>query len=345
MKLIDLTYQGKALTSAADVEAITSYLAQQNPFSEDTLLLATNRPAVVIGRLQDAYTEVNLTALRDAGVELIRRSSGGGAVYMDEGSFVYTFNIVEAASMGFRLNFAHYAQPLIQTLTDLGLPNVALTGRNDVTIAERKVSGMAGFQVGQRFGVGGTIIFKANPTMASQLLTPLRSKFESKGFHSVASRITDIKSLLPATQQDLSADDFRQRFLAQVFHVKLGDPIPTISFTDEQWTQIMAIKAERYGNDLWNYGRQPHFSNYVRHHYDQGTVAINFEVDQNRLTRAMIFGDFFTEVADLSAAEEQLVGTKMTFNDLSQTFDTTAIKQVFSWMSGDQFAHLMLAKN
>ncbi|HAT55117.1 MAG TPA: hypothetical protein DCW31_07760 [Lactobacillus sp.] len=344
MKLIDLTYRGRTVDTAADAEAITTYLAQVDPFDEDTLLFMQNKPSVIIGRLQDAYTEVNLDKLRQKNIQLVRRAAGGGAVYMDEGSFVYIFSIAEGKSMAHRLDYAHYAQPLIQTLQQFGIKDVALSGRNDVTIGGRKVSGMAGFQVRTRFNIGGTIIFRSSSDVASQVLTPIRSKFESKGFKSVASRITDVQSSLPDTLKQVSTQDFQNEFLKNVFDVTQAADVPRVTFSQDDWNKINQLKETRYDNDVWNLGRQPHYPHYVRKHYDHGTVAINFDTDGGKLTHVLIFGDFFTPLTDLSTIEEALVGTELTENALGEAYQKAGVDQLLPWMTSTTFAELMLSK-
>lgn len=342
MKLLDLTRNGQPVTDVATVEAVSTYLMQTNPFSENTLFMARNEPAVVIGKYQDAYVEVDLDYLRAHHIKLMRRAAGGGAVYTDLGNLVYMFHVVEPQDQHYWLDFKHYAKPLVTTLTNLGIDDVGVSGRNDVTIKGKKISGMAAFQQKNRFSLGGTVLFDVDTETAGKVLTPLRSKYASKGLSSVGSRIMDIKQALPATKKALQAQDFIDRWLKTIFNVSTVTAIPTVQLSDTDWAAIDQLVADRYGNDDWNYGSHAHFDRYVSHHFKRGTVAFNYDVADGQLAHFTVYGDFFTGVQDISSKEVGLIGTKMESEALKEAFENSGFGMVIPWLLPADFAAMLL---
>ncbi|MTV82008.1 lipoate--protein ligase [Secundilactobacillus folii] len=342
MKLLDISRNGKVVTDAPTVEAISSYLTMNNPFSENTLFLARNEATVVVGKYQDVYLEVDLDYLRRHHIGLLRRAAGGGAVYTDMGNFVYMFHVMEPQDQHYWLDFKHYAAPLVKTLKELGIEDVGVSGRNDITIAGQKVSGMAAFQMKNRFSLGGTLLFDVDTETAGKVLTPLRSKYTSKGFSSVKSRILDVRAALPDKYKQITVAEFTQRWLLNIFNVKSVADIPLMHLSDADWAAIDELVKTRYGNDDWNYGKRPHYEHYVSHHFDQGTVSFNFDVVDDKLAHFTLYGDFFTKVQNISDAEDQLVGTPMTESDLVTAFESGLISQVLPWMTPGDFTTMLL---
>lgn len=342
MKLLDLTRNGQPVVDAPTVEAVSTYLTQSNPFSENTLFLARNEPAVVIGKYQDAYVEVDLDYLRSHHIALMRRAAGGGAVYTDLGNFVYMFHVVEADDQHYWLDFKHYAKPLVATLKELGIEEVGVSGRNDVTIDGKKVSGMAAFQMKNRFSLGGTLLYDVDTETAGRVLTPLRSKYASKGLSSVGSRIMDVKQALDALGKSVSVDEFTDLWLKNMFGVDSVDDIPRAKLSDADWAAIDKLVAERYGNDDWNYGSRAHYEHYVSHHFKRGTVAFNYDIADGKLSNFTVYGDFFTQVQDISSKEAGLIGTEMDEEALKEAFENSSFGMVIPWLLPAEFADMLL---
>ncbi|WP_283679888.1 lipoate--protein ligase [Lentilactobacillus sp. Marseille-Q4993] len=342
MKLIDLHRNGKLVDDVATLEAVSTYMMQSNPFSENTFFIGRNKPAVVIGRFQDAYAEVDLDYLRQHHITLMRRAAGGGAVYTDLGNFVYMYHVVDPNDRKYWLDFKHYATPLVKVLEALGVKDVTITGRNDVAIGGRKVSGMAAFQLDDRFSIGGTLLYDVDIETAGKVLTPVRSKLESKGFASVNSRIFDVKAALPDELKNLDAAEFEEIWLRSLFNVDSVDKIERVFFSDTDWQKIDAIVSDKFGNQKWNIGDRPHYSRYANQRFEQGTISVNFEVANNQVTHFNLYGDFFTKENDISEAENEMIGVDMNEIDLGDRFDNGKLKTVLPWMSGSEFAKLMM---
>lgn len=176
-------------------EALAVYLQQAPQFRGQELLYFYHPmgPVVILGHYQDVYHEVNFPYLRDHQIGLVRRNPGGGAVFVDPGDL--TFVYIDTAPKVKTPKFAHYIQPILDALRELGI-DAHQTGRNDLTYRGQKFSGMAFAQIEDRVLYGGTLMFDVDTAMANAVLTPSKSKLADKGIKSVRSRVTNLKPFI-----------------------------------------------------------------------------------------------------------------------------------------------------
>ncbi|MFO9561973.1 biotin/lipoate A/B protein ligase family protein, partial [Legionella pneumophila serogroup 1] len=156
-----------------------AYLINDLHLEGHGLICYINDPAVIIGRYQNAYAEVNLNYMKEHQIQLVRRTSGGGAVYHDRGNVIFE-NIVVGDTSGFR-DFQRVGAPIVDALHDLGIKDAEVRGRNDMAIDGKKFSGMAMVKKGDAYAAGGTLMFDLNGEVASTVLTPDIGKLEAKG--------------------------------------------------------------------------------------------------------------------------------------------------------------------
>ena len=178
--------------------ALEEIIASDYPF--EAVMLWRNEPSIIIGRNQNTEAEINAAAVRERGINVVRRITGGGAVYHDLGNINYTI-----AANDRQLDneaFARNAQIIIDVLHKMGVP-AEFHGRNDILVDGRKVSGSAKSVLSNRTLFHGTLLFDADLSVLSQVLTPDEEKIKAKGIKSVRSRVANLKEFLP----DWSADD------------------------------------------------------------------------------------------------------------------------------------------
>ena len=185
--------------------AVEEYLFQTA--EDEVFMLWQNEPTVVIGKNQNAYAEVELDVLRERGIHLARRITGGGAVYHDLGNVNYTF-IAKSGQQG--IDFAHFTAPILRALAELGI-RAELSGRNDLLVDGRKFSGNAQYSANGKTLHHGTLLFDSDLTVLSDVLRPDEEKIRSKAVRSVRSRVTNLAPLLQKECQtgefiDLLAD-------------------------------------------------------------------------------------------------------------------------------------------
>jgi len=168
----------------------------------DYLLLWQNDNTIVIGQNQNAEAEINRTFVEGHHIHVVRRTTGGGAVYHDLGNLNYSF--ITDAGNAERLTMERFTKPIVEALKGLGL-NAEASGRNDILVEGRKVSGTAQRLMKGRILHHGTLLFDANPGMVAGALNADPAKFQSKGAKSVRSRIGNIREFLP---EKMSMTDF-----------------------------------------------------------------------------------------------------------------------------------------
>ena len=171
--------------------AIETYLLTEMPLDEPILLFYINEPSIIIGRNQNTIEEINKEYVDEHGIHVVRRLSGGGAVYHDHGNLNFSF-IMPDDGNSFR-DFAKVTQPIIQALHDLGVEGAELKGRNDLVINDMKFSGNAMYATNGRMFAHGTLMFDSDIDEVVNTLKVRKDKIESKGIKSVRSRVTNIK--------------------------------------------------------------------------------------------------------------------------------------------------------
>src|SRR5690625_44395 len=207
MKFID----NKGITDPSINLALEEYILQ-NFGEEDTyLLFYINEPSIIIGRNQNSIEEINTKYVEENNIKVIRRLSGGGAVYHDEGNLNFSF-ITKDDGDSFH-NFEKFTKPVVEALNRLGVP-AKLVGRNDLLVEGRKFSGNAQYATKGRMFSHGTIMFDSRSEHVVEALNVSKEKIESRGIKSIRSRVANINEFL---EEKLSMDEFKELILKHIF--------------------------------------------------------------------------------------------------------------------------------
>lgn len=285
--------------------ALETYLVENRLTDQPLLLFYINEPSIIIGRNQNTVEEVNQRYVEEHGIHVVRRMSGGGAVYHDLGNFSYCFIQEEH---GPARDFSVFTRPVIEALHQMGVAGARLEGRNDLLIDGKKFSGNAMYIKNGRMTAHGTILYDADLDAVTAALKPRADKIESKGIKSVRSRVTNIRPYVADAYQHLNTREFRDHLLLRIFGVNSRADVPEYTLSADDWAQVAAIRAERFANWDWNYGRSPAFTSERYHKYPQGAVDFRFNVEQGgNIKEIKIYGDFFG-VGDIADVEKRLTG-------------------------------------
>ena len=285
--------------------ALETYLVENRLTDQPLLLFYINEPSIIIGRNQNTVEEVNQHYVEEHGIHVVRRMSGGGAVYHDLGNFSYCFIQEEH---GPARDFSVFTRPVIEALHQMGVAGARLEGRNDLLIDGKKFSGNAMYIRNGRMTAHGTILYDADLDAVTAALKPRADKIESKGIKSVRSRVTNIRPYVADAYQHLNTREFRDHLLLRIFGVNSRADVPEYTLSADDWAQVAAIRAERFANWDWNYGRSPAFTSERYHKYPQGAVDFRFNVEQGgNIKEIKIYGDFFG-VGDIADVEKRLTG-------------------------------------
>lgn len=329
MKFID----NQGITKPQINLAIEEYALKYLPADDDYLLFYINEPSIIIGRNQNTIEEINVDYVEKNGIHVVRRLSGGGAVYHDLGNLNFSF-ITNDDKKSFQ-NFSKFTEPVVKVLRSIGV-EAELTGRNDIQVRDRKISGNAQFVHKGRMYSHGTLMFNLKLDHVADALKVSKAKIESKGIKSVRSRVANISEFL---DQPMTIEQFRMTLLQGIFGKA---DIPEYHLSENDWEQIHQLADERYGSWDWNYGKSPS-SNYSRSERIEGvgTIDIRLHIAHGIIREAKIYGDFFgTE--DVNELAEQLKGAIYYKPELEKRLASIEIGSYIGKLDKEQFLALLI---
>jgi lipoate-protein ligase A len=312
--------------------AFEEYVHRRMPPQYDYLVLWQNAPAVIVGRFQNTIEEVNQEFVESRGIRVVRRRSGGGAVYHDLGNLNFTMVV---RSDGERNSFQRFLEPVAATLRRLGVP-VERTSRNDLSVEGKKFSGNAQFIQGGRLLHHGTILFDANLDDVQRALHVDPEKVESHGVKSVRSRVTNLRPYLPV---GFTLDDLRLALIAGIAQ-EYGGVGATVRFAESDLDAVRALREERYARWEWNYGDSPRFSLQRRRRFAPGIVDVRLDVSEGRIRACRIYGDFFGQ-RDVSELEAALVGCRHRRDDLADALRDVPVEEYLGGVTRDDLTGLL----
>ncbi|MRX73547.1 lipoate--protein ligase [Bacillus lacus] len=312
--------------------AIEEYcLKNLNP-DNTYLLFYINEPSIIIGKNQNTVEEINTKYVEDQGLHVVRRLSGGGAVYHDLGNLNFSF-ITKDDGDSFH-NFKKFTEPVVQALGRLGV-QAELSGRNDILAEGRKISGNAQFTTKGRMFSHGTLLFDSEIENVVSALKVKKDKIESKGIKSIRSRVANISEFLT---EKITVLEFREMLLRYIFDK--DEEIPQYQLTEQDWENIHALSKERYQNWEWNYGKSPKFNIQHSHRFPVGSIDVRLEVQKGRIEECKIFGDFFG-VGDVSEIEERLQYQRYERDSIAKALEDINIKHYFGNIEKEEFIDLL----
>lgn len=300
--------------------ALEEYALRNFSNDNDYLLFYINEPSIIIGRNQNTLEEINQKYIEENNIHIVRRVSGGGAVYHDFGNLNFSFiNNHDVKSLN---NFKKFTAPVIKVLNNLGL-NAELKGRNDIQVDEKKISGTAQFSTGKRMVSHGTLLLDTDLGEVANALNVKMSKIQSKGHKSVRSRVANISEFL---KKPLNIEEFRKLLLKGLYEE--SEAFETYHLTAEEWKSIYRLKEEKYDTWDWNYGRSPKFNIQRSKRFPVGEIDLRIFVEKGHIKDFKIFGDFFGK-EPVEKLEQLLIGSRYKEKDISKLLKEIEIKEFF----------------
>lgn len=296
---------------------------------DDLFMLWRNSPSVIIGKNQNAWAEVNVQFTEKNNIKVVRRLTGGGAVFHDLGNINFTF-ITKNQQNG-AIDFERFTIPVIEALNNVGI-NAALSGRNDITANSSKISGNAQCLYRQADGFEnilhhGTLLYNSDMTNLTGSLNVRSEKIQSKGISSVRSRVENIFSLLPLPDDEkMSVDEFLN-YLQITFAEKYNVPVSTL--TNEEINGISKLRDEKYSQWSWNFGQSKKYQKTCGKKFEFGWIEIMFTVDGGIICDFKIFGDFFG-FGDVSEIENSILNKRYEVNEISSALENINVSNIIS---------------
>lgn len=333
-----LFIDNQGITDASVNLAIEEYALRHLPLEDDSyLLFYINAPSIIIGKHQNTIEEINQEYVKEKGIQVVRRLSGGGAVYHDLGNLNFSF-ITKDDGESFH-NFRKFTEPVVKALQSLGV-NAELSGRNDLQVGEQKISGNAQFATRGRMFSHGTLMFNLNLDDVQASLHANPEKFKSKSTKSVRSRVANILSFM---DKDMTIEEFRSELLRHIFGMEPKD-VPQYKLQEEDWKKIHEISRERYKNWDWNYGLSPESN--VKHakKFPVGIIDLRMNIKDGYIQEIKIYGDFFG-VGDVADIEDKLRGIRYEEQEVRSTLEDVDVKHYFGNLEKEDFIGLVFLEN
>lgn len=313
--------------------ALEQYAFDNLPRNRSWFLLWQNHNAVVIGRHQNTLAEINEEAVRERGIAVVRRLSGGGAVYHDLGNLNFTF-IQDAARDG-QLDMGLFCRPVAQALRAMGV-EAQVNGRNDITIEGQKFSGNAQYVREGRVMHHGTIMYSSDLDAVGRVLRVDPEKIRAKGVRSVRSRVTTVQAHMP---RPLPLEQFKARLLEEISRER---PMEPYTLTRSDVAAVEAIKQSRYDRWEWNYGVSPPCDLLRRRRVEGcGLVEAHIRLVEGRVAGISFFGDFFS-AAEPEELADLLQGCPLRGEELRKRLEGTDVSRYFAGLTGDGLAGILL---
>ncbi len=297
---------------------------------QNIFMLWQNDNTIVVGKHQNTLAEINVEHVKQRGINVVRRLTGGGAVFHDMGNLNYTF-IMGYGAEGAKVDFNKYNQPIIDVLATLGV-TAAFSGRNDILINEQKFSGNAEhiYLQKQRVLHHGTLLYASKIKDISDALNINPLKYEGKARKSVKSRVTNISSHL---KEDIGVERFAQTVMDHI--TSLYPDAEPYEITEDDRKAIHKLADEKYSQWHWTYGYSPNYGLKKGVKTPGGHVEVHLNVEKGIISELAIFGDFFVN-KDLDALVEGIKGVEHREMAVLKRLQELGSNQYFSNISADE---------
>ncbi len=303
--------------------ALEEYLLREK--NGEYFVLWRDEPCIVVGKNQNTLSEINEEYIKKHDIKVVRRQSGGGAVFHDLGNLNFTF-IVEDDGKKFN-DFKTFVIPIIGVLNEF-------SGRNDLLIDGKKFSGNAQCKYKNRVMHHGTLLFSSDIVNLSDALISKPIKFSDKAVKSVSSRITNISEHL---QESFSVIDFKNKIFEYIGREEKDKVITTLD--NEEIEEIKNLVKTKYETWQWNFGQSPKYNFYNEKKLSAGTIELSIDVEKGIMKHIRIFGDFFGE-GNIEDIEKALIGKKHNTEEIHRVIDNINIKNYFGNVSKQELLSL-----
>ena len=285
--------------------AIEEYLTLHSDIGECVLFLWQNEKSVVIGKNQNAYAECDTERLEAEGGHLVRRLSGGGAVFHDLGNLNFTFCVRDAD-----YDISRQCDVILEAVKELGI-KATRTGRNDLTVDGKKFSGHAFYKKGDKCCHHGTILMNIDTALLTRYLTPDRDKLTFKGVRSVSARVCNLSDFIPGINADIISES-----LIRAFSKVYGLPVSEIP---EGYLPEQEIKKKElsFASKNFIYGKNVSFSHRIKCRNSWGGAEILLCVTDGFITDLKVYSDCMDEELPVIISH-LLKGSRYSLNEISE---------------------------
>ena len=322
--------------------ATEDYLMNHYQINEPLFLMYIQAPCVIVGRNQNVFDEVKLKHLEEDEVVLTRRLSGGGAVYEDLGNISFSF-VGEKEQLTFG-DYTSIVRPIVEGLQAMGVENVAVNGRNDILIGDKKISGNAMYTKKGKTFSHGTLMYDVDLTKLPEYLNVSKEKLAAKGIQSVTSRVTNIKPFLTSAYQQLTIEGFRDELIRRIYQIENLSEVAhkEIILTKSDQEAINQKVETIYGNEEWVYGHHEPFTMKSRQYIPNvGLLEARFQIVEGKMSQVNFLCDYFGE-KDSHQLAEKLEETEFKISSLKNRLKDVQVSDYFSRLEESTFIDFLM---
>ena len=306
--------------------ASEEYLLHRFP-TEDLFLLYVNAPSIIVGKFQNTLAEINLDYVEEKGIKVVRRMSGGGAVYHDLGNLNFSFHtLLGQNDFG---DFSFFTKPVLNMLNTLGVP-AELKGRNDLLVDGKKFSGNAKLARHGKMIQHGTILLNSEMEVLGKALKVNPLKFIDKATKSNRGRVTNLIDYLP---KETTTETLKELLTAEI--IKNNPEAKRYQLSLEDLAGIEQLMEEKYETWDWNFGFSPQYNFKKAIKIPAGFIEVHLDVVHGIIEKAKIFGDFFASMP-IEDLEVQLIGKKHQTTDLENLFTSMDLTLFFGKVTAEE---------
>lgn len=307
--------------------ALEEYLLYQYP-TEDIFLLYVNAPSIIVGKFQNTLAEINLDYVKEQQIKVVRRMSGGGAVYHDLGNLNFSFHtLLDKKDF---MDFSQFTAPVVKLLNELNVP-AKLEGRNDLLVEGKKFSGNAKLAKNGKMIQHGTILFNSEMSVLSDALKINPLKYVDKAIKSNRSRVTNLIDYLPS---DMTTEELKELLIEEIYKSESNSTFYTL--TDKDLEKVGELVKTKYSTWDWNFGFSPNYNFKNAKKIPAGFIEVHLDVEKGIIKNVKIFGDFFAS-APIEELENQLINSNhehqaikeiLEKNDLTNYFGKVTLQEI-----------------
>lgn len=313
--------------------ALEQYVFDSLDRSWGYFMLWQNDHTIVVGKHQNTVEEIDAAYVKEHGIQVVRRLSGGGAVYHDLGNLCFTF--ITDCENGGQFDFALFCRPVVRALEEIGV-SAQISGRNDILIDGKKFSGNAQYMKQGRVMHHGTLMFDSDLDVVGRALRVPSDKIVSKGIRSVRSRVTNIRPYAP---EGMTLAAFESALVSHMFReFDMEEQV----LTEADLAAVEQLRDARYAKWEWNYGASPKFQvQKARRVEGCGRIEVRMNVEDGIIRGIDFHGDYFGD-GDPAELTARLEGLPLREDALLEGLRTVRISDYFNDMDLETFVSILL---
>ena len=302
--------------------ALEEYLLYKFP-TTSIFLLYVNAPSIIIGKFQNTLAEINLDYVKEKEIKVVRRMSGGGAVYHDLGNLNFSFHTLLGENDF--MDFSKFTEPVVKVLNQLNIP-AKLEGRNDLLVEGKKFSGNAKLARNGKMIQHGTILFDSDMSILGDALKINPLKYKDKAVKSNRARVINLKEYL---SDNITLEHLKQALISEMLLTNLSASIYDLSSEDIQGVEQLIV--EKYSTWDWNFGFSPKYSFQNAAKIPAGFIEVHLDVVRGgTIEKVKIFGDFFAS-KPIEELEDLFVGKNHNESvDVTEFFGKVTVDEILS---------------